>query len=184
MNRFLWVVGGDARRLRLAALCQFTLPDPPIVYYGTEVGLSQRRDVRYADGSGHPEESRLPMPWGDGRTPSLLAFYVEPRRGCGGATAACGARPREVVALDDEAGLYAWRCDDGCGRRRWSRSTTAMARWPVEVDPSAGWALGLASADGVRLAAGRLVLPPVAGRSSSGAPRPAPASGARRIEAR
>ena len=68
MNRFLWVVGGDTRRLRLAALCQFTLPGPPIVYYGTEVGLSQRRDVRYADGSGHPEESRLPMPWGDART--------------------------------------------------------------------------------------------------------------------
>ena len=41
MNRFLWIVDGDTRRLRLAALCQFTLPGPPIVYYGTEVGLSQ-----------------------------------------------------------------------------------------------------------------------------------------------
>ena len=46
MNRFLWVVGGDTRRLRLAAMCQFALPGPPIVYYGTELGLSQRRDVR------------------------------------------------------------------------------------------------------------------------------------------
>ncbi len=41
MNRFLWVVGGDTRRLRLAALFQCTLPDPPIIYYGTEVGRSQ-----------------------------------------------------------------------------------------------------------------------------------------------
>ena len=41
INRFLWIVDGGTRRLQLAALCQFTLPGPPIVYYGTEVGLSQ-----------------------------------------------------------------------------------------------------------------------------------------------
>ena len=48
MNRFLWIVRGDIRRLRLAALCQFTLPNPPIVYYGTEVGMSPatRRPIR------------------------------------------------------------------------------------------------------------------------------------------
>ncbi len=57
MNRFLWSVGGDTRRLKLAALCQFTLPQPPIVYYGTEVGLSQRQAV------GRLEEARLPMLW-------------------------------------------------------------------------------------------------------------------------
>ena len=112
MNRFLWVVGGDTRLLRLAALCQFALPGPPIVYYGTEVGLSQRRDVRYADGSGHPEESRLPMPWGDEGDEPLLAFYValgRVRRARPGLWRA----PRETVAIDDAAGLYAWRCDDG-----------------------------------------------------------------------
>ena len=75
MNRFLWVVRGDTRKLRLAALYQATLPHPPIVYYGTEVGLSQVRDVRSADGSGHPEESRLPMRWGDGQDRELLAAY-------------------------------------------------------------------------------------------------------------
>lgn len=62
MNRFLWAVEGDKRRLRLAALCQFTLSGPPIVYYGTEVGLSQERDVRQ-DNFGKPEEARLPMNW-------------------------------------------------------------------------------------------------------------------------
>ena len=55
MNRFLWMVNGDRRRLKLAALCQFTLPHPPIIYYGTEVGLSQIENV------GPLEESRLPM---------------------------------------------------------------------------------------------------------------------------
>ena len=57
MNRFLWSAAGDQRKLRLAALCQFTLPGPPIVYYGTEAGLAERHAV------GRFEEARLPMPW-------------------------------------------------------------------------------------------------------------------------
>ncbi|MFL5801428.1 MAG: glycoside hydrolase family 13 protein [Roseiflexaceae bacterium] len=112
MNRFLWVVGGDTRRLKLAALCQFTLPHPPIIYYGTEVGLSQRRDVRYADGSGHPEESRLPMLWGDAQDRELLDFYrrlVEMRR----ATAALWRGIRRTLAADDQSGLYVYGCGDG-----------------------------------------------------------------------
>jgi glycosidase len=71
MNRFLWRVDGDKRRLRLAALCQFTLPGPPIIYYGTEVGLSQLEPV------GRLEEARLPMSWGNEQDASLLAFYQD-----------------------------------------------------------------------------------------------------------
>lgn len=74
MNRFLWAAGGDLRRLRLAALCQFTLLGAPIIYYGTEVGLSQLRDVRQ-DGRGLPEESRLPMIWGSAQNAELLNYY-------------------------------------------------------------------------------------------------------------
>lgn len=75
MNRFLWVVQGDKTLLKLAALCQFTLAGPPVIYYGTEAGLSQLRDTRQ-DGRGLPEESRLPMPWGEAQDASLLAFYT------------------------------------------------------------------------------------------------------------
>jgi cyclomaltodextrinase / maltogenic alpha-amylase / neopullulanase len=110
MNRFLWV-GGDTRRLKLAALCQFTLPHPPIVYYGTEVGLSQARDVRYADGSGHPEESRLPMPWGHAQNRELLDFYrrlTHMRR----ATAALWRGTRRTLAADDQSGMYVYSCAD------------------------------------------------------------------------
>src|SRR5439155_989753 len=63
MNRFLWSAGGDVARLKLAALCQFTLAGPPIVYYGTEVGLSQDEDIR-AGGLGGDRHARLPMLWG------------------------------------------------------------------------------------------------------------------------
>lgn len=74
MNRILWAMQGYRRRLKIAALCQFTLAGPPVIYYGTEVGLSQERDVRQGT-RGLPEESRLPMLWEDDQDSELLAFY-------------------------------------------------------------------------------------------------------------
>lgn len=74
MNRFLWAARDDRRRLKIAALCQFTLAGPPVIYYGTEAGLSQARDVRQ-NGRGLPEEARLPMVWGDHQDAELLDFY-------------------------------------------------------------------------------------------------------------
>ena len=112
MNRFSWIVRGDTRRLRLAALAQLTLPDPPIVYYGTEVGLGQERDVRSADGSGHPEESRLPMPWGDAQDHELLDFYrraIALRR----SAPALWRAERETLVADDTTGILAIRVRDG-----------------------------------------------------------------------
>jgi glycosidase len=76
MNRFLWVAGGDKRKLRLAALCQFTLIGPPVVYFGTEVGLSQRNDVMQHGRAIH-EEARLPMIWGEDQDRALLEYYQE-----------------------------------------------------------------------------------------------------------
>lgn len=76
MNRFLWVARGDKRRLRLAALCQFTLAGAPVIYYGTEVGLSQHNDVMQHGRAIH-EETRLPMLWGTEQDRELLTFYKE-----------------------------------------------------------------------------------------------------------
>ena len=75
MNRFLWLTKGDVRRLKLAALCQFTLAGPPVVYYGTEVGVTQERDVVYPDGRHIMEESRQPMLWGEAQNEELREFY-------------------------------------------------------------------------------------------------------------
>ncbi len=75
MNRFLWIARGDMRRLKLAALLQMTMPGPPVVYYGTEVGLSQWHDLEYPDGTRRMEESRTPMPWGAGQDRDLGEFY-------------------------------------------------------------------------------------------------------------
>ncbi|WP_066157341.1 alpha-amylase family glycosyl hydrolase [Halalkalibacter krulwichiae] len=39
--RFLYEAGNDSNKLKLASFTQFTLPGAPMIYYGTEVGMSQ-----------------------------------------------------------------------------------------------------------------------------------------------
>lgn len=107
MNRFLWAAGGDIRKLKLAALLQFTLPYPPVVYYGTEVGLSQRHDVAHDDGSRKPEESRTPMLWSDDQDRHLLKYYkrlITFRR----EHFATLSGIRETIVADDD-GLYVFQ---------------------------------------------------------------------------
>lgn len=103
MNRFLWIVQGDRRRLKLAALCQFTLPYPPIIYYGTEIGLSQLKTV------GRLEESRLPMKWGEGQDRELLLFYKQLIRLRRQEPLVWG-QSRKTILLDDEDGIYGYAC--------------------------------------------------------------------------
>ncbi|UCG24019.1 MAG: DUF3459 domain-containing protein [Chloroflexota bacterium] len=107
VNRFLWSARGDKRRLKLAALCQFTLSGPPIVYLGTEAGLSQDRDMVQPDGRHYMAEARLPMLWGDDQDGELLAYYdwlIHFRR----QHPALWLGRRRTVYLDAKAGTYAY----------------------------------------------------------------------------
>lgn len=72
MDRFLYAAGGDKGALRRAAAAQMQFPGPPIIYYGTEVGLTQRRSKN--DGFGL-EVSREPMRWGNAQDRDLLSYY-------------------------------------------------------------------------------------------------------------
>lgn len=106
MNRFLWIAQ-DKRRLKLAALCQFTLGSPPIVYYGTEVGLSQEADVRTPQGNTFHHRARLPMLWGDTQDGDLRRYYrrlAALRR----EHPAIREGERLVLHLDAQAGTYAY----------------------------------------------------------------------------
>jgi cyclomaltodextrinase / maltogenic alpha-amylase / neopullulanase len=78
MDRFLFAARGDKNALKRAAAFQMKLQQPPIIYYGTEVGLSQTRGKN--DGWGL-EVSRLPMLWGNQQDKDLLAFYQQTIRG-------------------------------------------------------------------------------------------------------
>jgi cyclomaltodextrinase len=81
MDRFLFLAGGDKEALRRAAAVQMRLPCPPIIYYGTEVGLNQAVSIQAGQGM---HVNRLPMLWGDEQDRDLLADYrrlIRERRG-------------------------------------------------------------------------------------------------------
>jgi cyclomaltodextrinase / maltogenic alpha-amylase / neopullulanase len=106
MNRLLWIAGGDPRRLKLAALCQFTLAGPPIVYYGTEVGLSQQHSIKDNGVQGGDRHARLPMLWEEDHDQDLFAFFrdlVALRR----ERADLRAGPRETLRADLTSLAYA-----------------------------------------------------------------------------
>ena len=73
MNRFRFEARGSAARLKQAAEIQFRHRQPPIIYYGTEVGLGR---VGGATGSHGDLQARQMMPW---RSPDrgLLRFYTD-----------------------------------------------------------------------------------------------------------
>ncbi|GCE26807.1 alpha-amylase [Dictyobacter alpinus] len=70
MHRFLWFAEGNIERLKLATAFQMTLEGTPIVYYGTEVGLSQTDDAIKENAY-----CRGPMPWGEQQNQALLTYY-------------------------------------------------------------------------------------------------------------
>ena len=100
MNRFLWMAGGNVERLKLAATLLMTLPGTPIIYYGTEVGLSQRYD-----GVIENAEARLPMLWGADQNQDLLAHFQELGR-MRGESVALRRGDRKTVLADAEVFAY------------------------------------------------------------------------------
>jgi glycosidase len=62
MNRFLFAANLDERLLRLALMVLYLLPGQPIIYYGTEVPLTQKKSI-HAKGAQGFDEARLPMAW-------------------------------------------------------------------------------------------------------------------------
>ncbi|MCL5428820.1 MAG: alpha-amylase family glycosyl hydrolase [Chloroflexi bacterium] len=72
MKRFLFIAGEDKQKLRAAAELQFKLPGPPIIYYGTEVGMSE---FQTDDPHDRLVGCRAPMDWGKFQDRELFAFY-------------------------------------------------------------------------------------------------------------
>lgn len=60
MNRFITIANGDETALLNALEALLALPNPPVIYYGTEIGLTQPDD-----GSHGLHLSRVPMRWDD-----------------------------------------------------------------------------------------------------------------------
>ncbi len=73
MDRFFYIAGNDSDKLKRAAAKQMSLPNPPVIYYGTEVGL--RQSVSTRDHS--LEVSRVPIVWDERQDLDLLTYYQE-----------------------------------------------------------------------------------------------------------
>ncbi len=72
MDRFLYIAENDIGKLKTAAELQFQMPGPPIIYYGTEVGLKQTVSKTSSVGL---EASRGAMVWGEEQDEALFNFY-------------------------------------------------------------------------------------------------------------
>jgi len=69
MNRFLFAAHGNLQLEIMALQLLYFMPGAPIVYYGTEAGVSQHQSIHEGGALGF-DEARLPMPWEDeGRFP-------------------------------------------------------------------------------------------------------------------
>jgi glycosidase len=109
MDRFLWVAGSDVRRLKMAALCQFTLSPTPVLYYGTEIGLTQAEGT--ANRRGGDAEARRNMVWNPSEWNRDLLTYFQALIRLRRAERALHEPERRTVHLDASRGTYAYRLD-------------------------------------------------------------------------
>jgi glycosidase len=139
MNRFLWAAGNDKHLLRMATALLLGFGGTPILYYGTEVGLSQPRPKGH-----YREEARHPMLWGDSQDTALLAEFqrlIAFRR----SHPALVYGEIETLFLDDENGLWLAQRIHGDDHvliavnasLRNGRVTLPPARWVDLVDQAA-----------------------------------------------
>jgi glycosidase len=143
MNRFLWTADGNADRLKLAATLLLTLPGMPVIYYGTEVGMSQRYD-----GAIENAEARLPMLWGDAQNKDVLAHFQELGR-MRRESIALRRGDRRTVLADAEVFAYERSAGDDSVMVALNFSDSPQRRnipglGPVELDPL-GWAVKVPS---------------------------------------
>lgn len=62
MSRFMFECGNNVEKLKLALKIQLSQPQPPILYYGTETGLSHSNAVMI-NKANSDLQARKPMPW-------------------------------------------------------------------------------------------------------------------------
>ncbi|MFO7819084.1 MAG: alpha-amylase family glycosyl hydrolase [Halanaerobacter sp.] len=108
MDRFLWEAKGDKEKLKLAAVCQFTLAGAQFIYYGTEVGLSQQEPC-FDDNTGRLifDNSRDFMLWGAEQDKELYNFYQKLCR-IKKENEFLATGQRQDLVVDDRAGIWAY----------------------------------------------------------------------------
>ena len=73
MNRFLFDCKNDIKKLKRAAEIQFLVSQPHIIYYGTEIGMSQKKSIWSFSANGDLQ-ARRPMNW-EKKESEIYLFY-------------------------------------------------------------------------------------------------------------
>ena len=107
MDRFLWVAGNDVERLKIAAICQFTLSATPVLYYGTEIGLTQNQGAAQL-GFGGDVEARGDMPWDQSAWNHGLHSFYQSLIGLRREEPALHGGPRHRIHLDSSRQTYTY----------------------------------------------------------------------------
>jgi glycosidase len=76
MNRFIVAANQNKNLLKLALLMIYLLPGPPIIYYGTEIPVTQKCSVHGKNSQGF-DEARLPMDWENESIPCLHQYIAK-----------------------------------------------------------------------------------------------------------
>ncbi len=76
MNRFIFTAEGNLAYVHAALKLLYLLPQPPIVYYGTEYDLSQHCSIHDQGASGF-DEARLATPWETAPLPETARLLRE-----------------------------------------------------------------------------------------------------------
>lgn len=77
-NRYLYLVNQDYDRLKQALELEFSLPQPKIIYYGDEVGMTQAEAMYINTGWAGDLPARAKMNWQpDAKQQELLALYKD-----------------------------------------------------------------------------------------------------------
>lgn len=76
MNRFIFTAEEKLDSLHAALRLLYLLPEAPVVYYGSEIPISQKRSIHAKGGIGF-DEARAPMPWDQRTEPPTAALLRE-----------------------------------------------------------------------------------------------------------
>jgi glycosidase len=164
MNRFLFVAGNQVERLKLAALCQFTLPPPPIVYYGSEVGMSQELAIEAVD-MGGDTEVRRDMQWDESRWNQELRDFYRGLIALRTRHHVLRDGVRRTIHVDGERNRYAYlrsRGDEIGPGDILVALNLGVEWWSVSLsDGSAGWRTIVSTANEVPEDQNHVALPPL-----------------------
>jgi glycosidase len=73
MDRFLFSCKNDVGKLKQAVKIQFSIPQPIIIYYGTEIGMTQETSI-WNIGKHGDIQTRQPMNW-ENQNKEIYSFY-------------------------------------------------------------------------------------------------------------